>query len=660
MGRVGTLTFLIVISLVAAAQESFERTALRKGEMLRFAALAQAAGNPQDSTFDVTFYRLELTVTTSPPFLHGHVTAGAVARVPAPASIRFDLADTLTVDSVHAGGLAAPFAHANGELIVTLTTVPAAGEPITIDVWYGGLPAETGFGSFVFSSHGGVPWVWSLSQPYGARDWWPCKDHPADKADSVDIIVTCDSSFRVGSNGRLASVTDNTDGTRTWRWEERYPIATYLVSIALTNYAAFSNWFRYAPDDSLEVLNYVTPEHLNDGLQRLPLTVDMLHVFSQMFGLYPFIREKYGHAEFGRGGAMEHQTMTSATYLAFAEYVVAHELAHQWFGNLITCAGWRHLWLNEGFATYCEALWFEARSGRTGYVDDMMPKLATAKTATGTLLVQDTSRVATLFDHALVYDKGASVLHMLRRVLGDSLFFASLRTYASDPRLRFATAVTEDFQQICEQVGGRELDWFFSQWISGESYPRYAYSWTAEPDSAGWIVRVRIEQTTGTTQPAFFTMPIDLRVTAAGEDTTITVFHTASGQEFLFSVPAPPTAVELDPDHWILRDVSIISSAGEDPGPPADRHALLPGYPNPFNGAATISYRIARSAGEPAPVALMVYDVLGRLVATLVNEPQPPGVYSVPFDGTGLPTGLYLSELRTGRFREVRKLLLLR
>jgi aminopeptidase N len=626
--------------------------------MARHASLALAEATPADPTIDVTYYGLNLTITTSPPWIAGRVSVHARAVDSFVDSLRLDLADPMTVDSVSTGGQAAAFTHTGGTLRIRLDRTYTAGEIIQVDISYRGLPVETGFGSFVFSSHNGTPWAWSLSQPYGARDWWPCKDHPLDKADSADIRVTCDSMFRVGSNGTLNGIVDNGNGTRTWFWHERHPIAAYLVSIALTDYVEFTNWFRYSADDSMPVVNYVTPEHLSDGLANLPRVVAMLGIFSNAFGLYPFVDEKYGHAEFQRGGAMEHQTMTSATYLAFAEYVVAHELAHQWFGDLITCASWRHLWLNEGFATYCEAVYFERQYGVQAYWNDMLPKLAAAKTAVGTLWVQDTSQISTLFNQALVYDKGAAVLHMLRHVLGDSVFFRAIKRYATTPRLQFATAVTADFQEACELESGRDLGWFFQEWFEGERYPQYQYSWTTTPSGSGADVTIRLDQITGTTNPTFFTMPVDLHCSSAGWDTTLTVSHTFSGQEWTIHLPVSPTAVEPDPDHWILADASPASEVRQPVSSSPPLVTLDQNFPNPFNGETRIRFSISGTQSQWLTVS--VVDMLGRTVAGLVDGLKPPGTYDVFFDGNRLPSGVYLCELRYGVHRETRKALLIK
>jgi aminopeptidase N len=648
---------LIACPTVLFAQQ-FHEESFYKSELLRYSRLHEAAFSPSTGeNIDVTYYKLNLTITSSPNLVSGVVTIKAKSTADSLGSIDLDLRNTLTVSSVTVEGVSVPFVQHPTTVSITLNRSYGNGEMVVLDIVYSGTPQSTGFGSFNFSSHGGgIPWIWSLSQPYGARDWWPCKDHPLDKADSVDAWITVDSTLKVGSNGTLGGILDNGNGTKTWKWAERYPIATYLVSVAISNYTEFTNWFRYSPTDSMPVLNYVLPGNLPEGLANLPRAVPMLEIFSEKFGLYPFINEKYGHAQFGWGGAMEHQTMTSATASAFAEYVVAHELAHQWFGNLITCATWPNLWLNEGFATYSEALYFEAMYGNARYWQDITPKMASAKTAVGSVHVQDTTSLGILFDGALVYNKGASVLHMLRHVMGDSLFFAALRSYVGDPRYRFKTATTEDFRAVCENIAGTQLGYFFNQWIYGEKYPQYSYSWSSRPAATGYDVSIRVLQTTQTANPSFFTMPIDVKLSTAGWDTTIVLFHTYSGQLFTVNVSHQPTSVELDPMNWILRDITTTTA------PVPASYVLQQNYPNPFNPDTRISYEIP-NAGV---VTLKVYDLLGREVAALVREELPPGRYSTQWNATGFSSGVYFYRLQvkptyaTGGFVQTKRMVLIR
>jgi len=283
----------------------------------------------------------------------------------------------------------------------------------------------------------------------------------------------------------------------------------------------------------------------------------MLRIYSDNFGLYPFVSEKYGHSEFGWGGGMEHQTMTSLG--GFSEGLVAHELAHMWFGDMITCANWSNIWMNEGFATYCTGVYYEDKYGASAYWTYMNSQMANARYAVGSIYVRDTSNVGLLFDGSLVYSKGATVLHMLRHVLGDSVFFRSLKAYANDPRYRFGTATTEDFKEVCETVSGTQLDYFFDEWIYGERYPRYVCRWRAQPGSSGYDVTLGVSQTTGTTNPAFFTMPIDCQLAAPGWDTTVVLFNSSNDQQFILTTSHKPETVQLDPQNWILRDASSIA-----------------------------------------------------------------------------------------------------
>jgi aminopeptidase N len=583
--------------------------------------------------------------------LTGVVTVKALSKVDSLSIMTLDLMSVLTVDSVLMDYQSVPFVQHPTAVTIILNRSYGHGEMVVLDVFYQGVPGSSGFGSFAFSSHAGTPWIWTLSEPYGAKDWWPCKDHPSDKADSADIWVTCSTVFKVGSNGNLVGVVENGNGTNTWKWTERYPISTYLISLAITNYAEFSNWFVYSPTDSMEVLNYVLPENIGSAQANLPVTVNMLRIFSDKFGLYPFINEKYGHAQFGWGGAMEHQTMTSTG--TFSERIIAHELGHQWFGDLITCANWPNIWLNEGFATYSEAVYYEEMYGTAEYWNRMNSKMSIAKSAVGTIYRTDSTN---LFSGSLVYNKGGTVLHMLRHVVGDSVFFECLRAYVADPRFRFNVATTEDFQEVCETVSGEQLDYFFNEWIYGEKYPRYTYWWYAQPGTSGYDVTVEIGQTTGTVNPSFFTMPIDFKLSATGWDTTVVLFNTYSGQQFTFNVSHEPTSGQLDPDSWILRTITQVPVAiSEIPGIPT-QFALKQNYPNPFNPTTTIRFDLP----EAMYASLKVYNSLGEEVATLVEKDLLAGRYSIDWNADDLASGIYFYRLHAGDFAATKKLLLLR
>jgi aminopeptidase N len=635
--------FLLFLPVLSPGQKQSAWTpegekALISTEMQRFAGRAlSSTGSVGSEWLDVTYYGLNLTITTSPNFLEGRVLIRGTCKADSAQVLQLDLKQNMQIDSiVMSGGVHPGFLQESESFTVWLDSVYLLNEEISMEVFYRGTPAGSGFGSFAFSSHASTPWIWSLSEPYGARDWWPCKDNPNDKADSADIVVTCDSIHRVGSNGRLLSVTGNGNGTATHHWSERYPISPYLISIAITNYASFSNWFRYSPTDSMEILNYVLPEHLDAAQAALPKTVGMLEIFSDLYGLYPFINEKYGHSDFGWGGAMEHQTMTSTT--TYEEGTIAHELAHQWFGDMITCRTWPDIWMNEGFAQYSTALYLERAYGTSSYWGYMNSQMASARVAPGTIYVYDTSVVRNLFNGALVYAKGASVLHMLRHLLGDSTFFLAMKNYANAPDLRYANAATADFQRVCEATSGRDLDFFFTGWIYGEKYPRYTYSWKVDDSAGVSTVRVHLIQTTGTTNPSFFTMPVDLRLYAPGWDSTVVVWNDAQDQTFAIQSAHRVDSVMVDPDRWILRDVSRSTLIVERHDPLPDGFNLRQNYPNPFNGTTEIRFSVP-SAGD---IDVTVYNMLGEEIATLYRGRIFAGEYTARWDASTFASGTYM------------------
>jgi aminopeptidase N len=597
--------------------------------------------------FDVTYYKLDLEISSQPNYLKGEVNIVGICRQNNSQSLTLDLGNTLHVDSIHVNGKGSNFFQKSSSFDITLDRPLQFGEILSINIFYRGTPAASGFGSFVFNIHSGVPWVYSLSEPFGASDWWPCKNIPSDKADSADIIVTCDSMYKVGSQGTLVSVVNHGNGKSTYNWKERYPIAPYLISIAMSNYVQFSNWFRYTPTDSMEIINYVLPEHYENALQTLPKVIDMLSIYSNLYGLYPFIKEKYGHAEFGSGG-MEHQTMTSLG--TFEEDVIAHELAHQWFGDMITCQSWSDLWLNESFAQYSTALYRENKYGVSSYWNYINSQRQIGMTARGVIGSPDTSSPNRLFDSPLIYSKGASVLHMLRHVLGDSIFFHSMHAYANDSLLKYSTAITKNFQNVCENVSNTNLGYFFKEWIYGENIPNYEYSWDWKSSGDSAILTINIDQPIGRINPTYFTMPIDVRIRTAGRDTMVTIFNNAQAQTFKIRFPTQPASVLLDPEGWILKTVFSKSDY-----PPSD-YLLKQNYPNPFNATTKIKYMIPKSVN----VTLKIYDVLGREVTTLVDSKQTQGSYECQWSSQNFNSGVYFYRLNAGEIQLQKKMILLR
>lgn len=635
---------------------------IRKMERQRFTKLDQSEltklRSSPSSDFDVTYYRLQLEIDPIDQLLAGNVTIKAIAEKSGLRQIALDLSDGMVVSWIESNDRPLNFSHVDHQVQISLPRSYSYGEGFEVVVHYSGRPMRTGFGSFAFDSHAGAPIISTLSEPFGARDWWPCQDHPADKADSVDVIVTVPTGLTVASNGTLRSRTDNGDGTSTFFWAERYPITTYLVSLAITNYRTYSEYYHYSDVDSMEVQYYVYPESYHQATEDFSVTVPMIACYADLFGEYPFVKEKYGMAQFPWSGAMEHQTCTSyGTWLIRGDHsydaVVAHELAHQWFGDLITMTRWSHIWLNEGFASYAEALWAEHLGGKTKYHDYMQS--FDPGTFPTSVFVYDSTNAAALFSKT-VYDKGALVLHMLRHVMGDQAFFTALRTYVIS--FAFGNATTEQFRDICESAYGADLDWFFQQWVYGRYRPAYEYSWQDTLIAGHHHLTLRIDQVQQNIGP--FKMPLDIRVSTQAGDTTFVVWCESASHRFNFDLEHTVTDVTIDPDHWVLKKITQI---------PFDDTPSLPqvfvlhqNYPNPFNAGTTIAYELP----EDGSVTLDIYNLLGERVRRLQDGFQSQGLNRAVWDGrnddgANLSSGVYFYRIRFGQETlPARKMLLLR
>lgn len=608
---------------------------------------------PGDPKYDVKYYKLDLTINHTSQTISGNITCNAKVVQSNVTEIYYDFINSMIVDSVLFNGNNTSFSRGTNTVVVQTNTSLNQGDDFTTVVYYHGTPASGGFGSFEFSSQGGYPLIWSLSEPYGAKDWWVVKDTPADKADSADIWLTVSTSLTPVSNGNLMEVVNNGNGTHTYKWHVSYPIAPYLVSLAITNYALYTNYYHYSPTDSMPITHYLYPSSLNSNISQLNKTPGMIEIFAERFGEYPFINEKYGHAQFGWGGGMEHQTISSMG--GFGDGLIAHELAHMWYGDNITCKDWHHIWLNEGFATMGEGLIYEAWNGKAAYNSYIADEMYYAKFASGTIYVQDISSEWEIFNSYRTYSKACVFLHMLRGIVGDSTFFNILRTYSYDPSVAYGNAVTEDFQAIAENVSGLDLNYFFQQWIYGVNYPTYSVVWSKNSLGGNlYDLALKITQSSNS-NPSFFTMPIQIKVNSSTGDTIITVFNNAQVQNFNITVANEPISITVDPNNWILKTINSVVVGIEDEMQP-QTFSLEQNYPNPFNPVTKIKFTLASNEYT----TLKVYDIIGKEITTLVNNQMEKGHYEINFDASNLPSGVYLYTLNAGGYKETRKMILMR
>jgi aminopeptidase N len=646
--RFNILISLLTFSTIIMGQEVFESSECSRKANFRNKQKLDV-NYPGDQSIEIKYYKLEIQVFLQPNSISGKVQITSSIMMPQLQSVFFDLNNSFTVSSVKINSNNVSFTHANNQLIIQLDRIYNMQEEFTVDIEYAGIPGTSGFGSFVFSQHNGQPVIWSLSEPYGASEWWPCKDTPADKADSSDVNVRVPSTLIAVSNGKLINVIDNGDQTKTYKWKNSYPIAHYLISVAISNYYEYLTHFHHTQTDSMPVVHYIYPENFNTLKTNLDKTIPMLEIFTETYGEYPFINEKYGHAQCGFNGGMEHQTISSMG--AFSETIIAHELAHQWFGDKVTCKDWQNIWLNEGFATYSEGIFLQNYYGNSRFNQFINEKMSSAKLASGSVYVQNISSVSSIFNYNRSYAKGAIILHMLRGISGDSLFFKILQDYNSAPHLAYNVATTEDFQLIVEAVLMKPMDYFFQQWIYGSGFPSYNAYWT-NSQLSGELNKVSLSLTQSTnSNPAYFTMPIQVKVITSLTDTIITIFNDFQIQNFDLVVRGIPQQVILDPNNYILKSI-VITDVEETTNIPVSI-SLEQNFPNPFNGTTIIQFYLPYEDR----VNLELFDIQGKLVKVLINEKLSSGFHDCKINLPSLYAGVYFYKLSTTNNFLVKKMI---
>ncbi len=621
---------------------------------------------PVNPAFHVVSYVLDLALAMENENFAGRNRLALVMKLPADSVLLYQLA--LRIDSVSVDGVQRPFSEDDTaeRFTVRLGSVRPAGDTVRLDIAYRRIPGiprpSDRLGYYYF--HDTIPGLpanlgYTMSEPSDARCWMPCYDEPWEKSTS-EISVTVPAGYAAASNGKLLGIVDNGDGTVTWRWKEGHQIATYLMCATVSKFAETSRTFGRAPGDSVPVGYFAWPRDTAAVGAFIPTVMQMIANQGKLFGPYPW--DKYDMASvtpFQYGG-MEHQTMTTINEaLQTDQDVVVHELTHQWWGDLVTCGTWPDIWLNEGFATYGEALWHESLGGPAALRTFMQSQLGFNLGSWAGAVYDPEGQGLYLFDE-LVYTKAAWALHGLRGAIGDSAFFRSLRAWR---RLYSEqSAVTADFQAAVESVTGGDMSWFFNEWIYGPGWPVYAASFVW--GDATLTLRIAQQQDPGW---PVYTMPLQVRVFTETGDTTLTVSDSLRTQDFSIAFPVKPDSIALDPDGWVLHQSGTSIPPPSGPGSTLS-FSLMQNYPNPFNTGSTIVYdvpgTVSRSAAASG-VRLRVYDILGRIVATLVDAKQTPGEYSVRFDGSARASGVYFFRVEiqppgSGTLTAVRKMILMK
>lgn len=621
--------FLLFVTPLLFAQPTFnpvfdqDELICKEQERAQFQMDHSHSRNATADQTDIYYQVMRWDIDPAVNYVKGVITFYYKSRVDNLNQLVLDLANTHTINYIRRGNQDLAYVHSQDQLLtIDLGKSLNNGQVDSLTISYEGIPPANGFGSFEQSTHGDAPIIWTLSEPYGARDWWPTKQDLVDKVDSIDVYITTPLGNLGASNGKLISITEE-NGKLVHHWRHRHPIASYLVALAVTNYASYSNYCPLPNGDSIEILNYVYPENLSTAQQQTPDAVNIMSFYNEKFITYPFADEKYGHAQFGWGGGMEHQTMSFMYNLSYG--LMAHEMAHQWFGDKVTCGSWTDIWLNEGFATYLTGLTMEEFSN-----DFYWPqwKSSTSNSATsqpgGSVYVDDTTNVNRIFSNRLTYNKGAYVLHMLRWVMGDDQFFQACRNYLNGTGTAYDFGRTTEFQEYMEDESGLNLDEFFSDWFYGQGYPSYHIQWKQQQDS----VVIWINQAQSHPSVSYFEMPVPVWTFQNGDSTRLVMQNDQQDQRFSFYVgDVHIDSLQFDPERWILsRDNTVehLTTGIDDPA----ANKLYSFYPNPafdfieFNPDAEISrVRLINAQGVEVKVTLDDHR--------LTWENLTPGMYGV-------------------------------
>ncbi|MEO0070964.1 MAG: M1 family aminopeptidase [candidate division WOR-3 bacterium] len=615
--------------------------------------------------FDVRHYRIDLDLSMSSGAMTAHTRVELIARVN-----NFDTFSlhfvNLVCDSVKRAGNICSFNASGGKLFIDLDQEFGSGESLAVDIYYHRNSGTQNRGFFFYQQGTqGIPHslCYSTTEPADARYWFPCFDEPWDKAErGCQVNITVPDSLAGCANGILDSVTMS-DGKKTFWWTHRYPISTYLITFAASKWASFKQWFYLAPGESTYVENFMWPEDSIRAVNAFQNVVDMLYFFadSVLYGRYPF--EKYGHVvvyPFQWGG-MENQTLTMVhrAWIVWGnDNGLAHELSHHWWGDMVTCVDWRNIWLNEGFATYSDALYTRHQQGHSAFLDLMGSRAEDyfQEEAEDPHPIYDPPPDH-LFDWGHSYCKGAWVQHMLRYVEGDTnwvspgIFFQALHNYGES--LKYRNASTEDYQRIHEQMTGLDLNWFFDEWVYQLGYPNYTVGWQAKETETGWEVNVDLSQNNMAGAPQTFHIPVEVKFFFASGETLIRYPVIENPQRNVFVFTSQPTGLEFDPNNWVLDEHTVTVGVAEQ-SPLAKGKLIVNINPNPVREKGFLKYFLP----QPGKVTITLFDPSGRVVQTLFTGNQSAGEHQIGFK-LNQPNGVYIVELVSGRENVRKKMLLL-
>ena len=596
--------------------------------------------------YDVKFYFLDIEVSPTSVDVAGNVSITVEVVSNTLDTLVLEFADGMFVDSAYIDGTEVSPLHTNGHIYMITPNTYNQGDELVVQVYYHGTPPSGGFFSAVttaYSSAWGQNVTYTLSEPYAARDWFPVKQVLPDKADSCWVFLTTGEEFAAGSQGLLTAITPMPDNKHRYEWKSRYPIAYYLISFAVSDYLEY-NIYAHPEEmngDSILIQNFLYdhPNIINAIGDDIDHTVDFIELFSDLYILYPFHEEKYGHCYTTLGGGMEHQTMS--TMGGFNYDLVTHELGHMWFGDNVTCATWSDIWINEGFASYSEYLAREHLQGQ-GSANTWMSNTHSnvLSQPDGSVYVppEDLDNIFRIFSGRLSYDKGASIVHMIRFELdNDSMFFAIMDEFQH--RFADSTATGDDFRMVTEDLSGMDFGDFFDQWYYGEGYPIYKIVWNQTPDELNMNIT---QETSYPSVTPLFKMPMEYTIMTSEGDTTIKMYHDSNFEQVTVPISGQVIAIFVDPDNWVLNKVGSITVGIEE----TENPVFFTFGPNP----ATESIKLFM-ANTTEEVSINIVDIMGKLMLETTASGE-----TITVNTSELPQGSYIIRIHDGEDSYTRRM----
>lgn len=590
MKQIYVLVLIFSYLHIFAQNEEADRKSMLRNEAQRYAKMINYNVNPNTLNYDLKYQRLELNLDPAQYYVSGTVTSHFIPSSTM-GSIYFDFSNLLQVSEVKYHGQNLTFTQlSTKELKIDFPSALSASVLDSLSIKYAGAPDTLGSAAdaFTIKTQGGTPVLFTLSQPYGAQEWFPTKQSMNDKIEKVDLIITTPGQYTVASNGKLLSEKMLPGNKKLTFWQTNYPIPAYLIALGITNYTKLNDTMGNPP---FPFVNYLYPSTTNNAttMANINATKNMMTLFENHFGPYPYRDEKYGHMEFGWGGGMEHSTMSSMG--SWGKSIIAHELAHQWFGDKVTCGAWNDVWLNEGFATYGEHLanekLFMNNSQFMSYLLSEMSNITSSNG--GSVYVSDANlgNNNAVFNGRLSYSKGGYVLRMMKWILGDDIFHQALKEYHTRPNLAYNYVRTDDLKNSLLESTGKDFTEFFNDWIYGQGYPSYKIKWNQTTDR---IIHFNVGQTQSHSSVGFFEMPLPIKVTGtSGQIAYLVLNNISNDQYFAEALPFTVSSVQFNYENQIITKGSSVT---KDSGilavnDPSKTEVKI--YPNPVNDQLSVS-----------------------------------------------------------------------